>query len=54
MGLQRMEFTLSSFSNSQGVKTGSTLQLDGVLMNGWTFEESDIDNEVSNIPYVFM
>lgn len=47
MGLQRMEFTLSSLVNVQwqGIELGSTLKLDGALMDEWIFEESYIDSE---------
>ena len=63
MGLQRIDFTLSSQPNSpwqvgdvhfslqliipyKGIEMGSTLKLDGALMNEWIFEESYIDSEV--------
>ncbi|XP_065898321.1 L-aminoadipate-semialdehyde dehydrogenase-phosphopantetheinyl transferase-like [Dysidea avara] len=46
IGLQHMEFTLSPLTwNQSNTITGSTLTLDGVVVNEWTFEESYLDNE---------
>ena len=47
-----MNVTMLIHNVVKSVETGSKLRLDGMLMNEWTFEESYIDNEVSDIFYV--